>query len=345
MVGAAALAAAAAAATGTVPHPVRAQGTQQDSALSPAALDSVRAGLAAADWNDRHAALARINGAYATALPPSLVAPVLALLDREAATSHADADEEFGEYLVDLLVAAANTRDVRATPGIIRLGGLGVGSGIAAFVASQGRAVMPTLDSLVRASDDHASDVVETYALMYARYGARLTRADSAHALRHLLAATRHPWYSVRMQVAMVAARGGIVELLPAVDQMARADSERVDGAYVVRRAAAEAVLDLQPARAALPTGVLLDQLRHLTDAACEGAGDRLSGRCVALNAYLSTALRGLSERNPAAAANVLALFRTVVQRLATDGLLPRAEAVSLDGAAAAVVDRLLAAP
>lgn len=326
---------------GTVPRMLPAQNVRQDSSLSPATLDSVRIGLSASDWNDRHAALARINAAYSRALPPSLVESVLALLDREAATTNDEAGEDYGEYVIDLIVAAVNTRDVRATHGIIQLGGLGVGTGIAAFVASQGRAVMPTLDSLITADEMQGSDVVETYALMYARYGARLTRDDSAHALRQLLAATRHPLWSVRMQVAMVAERGGIAELLPALDELARTDSAQVEGTYVVRRYAAEAVSGLRTARAALPTSALFDQLRRLTDVACETAGGRLSGPCVVLNTQLSIVLRSMSERNPPAAVNVLTVFRRVVQRLAGDRLLSRVDAVSLDGAAAAIIDRL----
>lgn len=336
------LAAAAAGAATVVNSPMRAQPASGSQELTRAALDSVRAALASSDWNERHAAIARINGAYPDALPATVVEPVLELLAREAsANAQVAGDEAFGEYLVDLVLTAVRTGNVRAVPAVLSLDGLGMSSGVAAFVARQGPAVMSALDAFARTRDDRASDVLETYALMYARYGARLTRADSAQVLRRLMAAASDTSIVVRSQLALVAPRGPIGELLPVIADLAAADPGQIDGVYYVRSNASRAIPDLQRAQRGLTTAELLNRLTLLTDAACESAGDRLGGQCVALNAHLSTALRHLSDTNPQAATAVLGVFRRAVQRLADERVLPRVSAVTLDGAAAALVDRL----
>ncbi len=310
--------------------------------MVPAALDSVGAALSSADWNERHAALARINTAYPAALPGALVTPVLELLTREASAGvdHAG-DEDFGEYLVDLVLTGVRTDDARAIPDVLKLDGLGISSGVAAFVAKHGTAVMPALDALAETREDRASDVVETYALMYSRFGSRLTRLDSARVLRRLLNFAAHPSPAVRAQLAYVASRGLIAELQPLLEDLAGSDPGQIDGVYVVRQDATEGLPALRRATVTVTTSELLNRLTLLTDAACESAAGRLGGQCVALNAQLSTALRHLSDTNPQAATAALGVFRRAVQRLADERVLPRVNAVTLDGAAAALVDRL----
>ncbi len=150
--------------------PARAQPASDVVGLSGAALDSVKAALSSQDWNERHGALVRLNQAYPDALPGALVPSILALLTQEStASGDHDGDEEFGEYVVDLVLTGVRTGDARAVPAILKLDGLGISSGVAGFVAAQGRAVMPALDALAPTREDRASDVVETYVLMYGK--------------------------------------------------------------------------------------------------------------------------------------------------------------------------------
>lgn len=313
--------------------------------LSSAALDSVAIAFASADWNERHAALVRLNSAYPDVLPGAVVPPVLALLRREAAAPRADhvGDEDFGEYVVDLVLTGVRTGDPAAVPSIVMLDGLSMSSGVAAFVAAQGRAVMPVLDSLAATREDRASDVVETYALMYARHGARLTHADSAQVLRRMFLAAAHPSPAVRAYFAHVAAKGVILELLPAVADMAASDSGRIQGVSVVRQDAGEALPALQRASDALTPGALLDRLTLLTDAACDDAQGELRGQCVALGAHVATAVRFVAAGQSGPAVVALGAYQRAVRRLAVDGLVPRLPAVALDGVAGAVVGRLSA--
>lgn len=331
-------------AVATSPAPAAAQSTADGRGLSGEALDSVRAGLMATDWNERHAALARINEAYDGILPPGVAEPVLDLLVREAAdeADHAG-DEDFGEYLVDLVLTGVRTDNVRAVPSILQLDGLGMSSGIASFVARQGRNVMPALDAFARTRDDRASDVLETYALMYARHGARLSRGDSVQVLRRLVAAASDPVINVRSHLAFVAASGPIAELLPAVDVLARTDSETLEGVYSVRRAGTAALPALQRARAAMPTGEILNRLTLLTDAACDPADARLAAPCTALRASLADAGRLVAAGQRGPAVKALDVYVRDVQRLGVGGLLPRLTVVALDGNGRAVIARLVA--
>ena len=176
---------------------------------------------------------------------------------------------------------------------------------------------------------------------MYARHGASLARADSAHVLRRLLEAADHPSPAVRAHLAYVASRGSIAELLPVIAELASSDPGQLDGLYIVRRDASDALPGLQHARAALTTGELLNRLTLLTAAACDDADGRLRGQCTALAAHLATADRHLAAGQARPAANALDAYRDAVQRLAADRLLPHLTAVTLDGTARAIADRL----
>lgn len=308
--------------------------------LSVAALDSVRAALRSTDWGDRHAAIARINTAYPDALPSAIVPAILELLAREAVGQQPD-DEGYGEYVIDLVLTGVRTGDARAVPAILSLDGLGISSGVAGFVASHGRMVMAALDSLALTREDRASDVVETYALMLARYSSRLTHADSVQVMRRLVAAAGDTSVVVRSQLAFVASRVPLPELLPAVAVLAASDPDQINGVYTARRDAGRALPVLVRARAALPTGELLNRLTLLTDAACDDADGRLQGQCTALAAHLAAAARHLAAGQARPAANALDSYRDAVQRLAADRLLPHLTVVTLDGTARAITDRL----
>ncbi len=310
--------------------------------LSASGLDSVRMALASGDWNERHGGLSRLNTAYTGALPGSVVPWVVALLAREAAaTDDHEEDEDFGEYLVDLVLTAVRTGDVRTIPGILALDGLSMSSGVAAFVASQGRSVMPALDSLAATREDRASDVAEAYALMYVRHGARLTRDDSAQVLRRLVAAASHPSPAVRAQLAYLAGRGPITELLPLVAELAVSDTGRIDGVYVVRHDAGQVLPALTRAQAVLTPGALLDRLVVLTRAACDEADGRLRWHCGALAVSLGSAVRLVAVGQPRLAVAALDAYRGIARRTVAEGLVPRLTGVTLEGAAAGVVDRL----
>lgn len=324
--------------------PVFAQSEFGIGGLSPAALDSARVALSSADWNERHAALALINDAYPDVVPSVLTWPIIELIAREGRES-ADhvGDEDYGEYLVDLVLTGVRTGDARAVPGILMLDGLGMSSGVASFVASQGRSVIPSLDALAQTREDRASDVAETYALMYARYGARLTRADSAQVLQRLLQAATHASPAVRAHLTYVAARGPIPELLPLTADLVNSDPGQLDGVYVVRQDAGEAVPALQRARAAMPTAEILNRLTLLTDAACDPADARLAAPCAALRGSLADAARQLAAGQRTLAVKALDVYVRDVQRLGVGGLLPRLTVVTLDGTGRAVIARLVA--
>lgn len=311
--------------------------------LSGAALDSVLVGLQSADWNERHGALLRANTAYPTEpLPLAIAELVVRLLAREAsATVGEDGREDFGEYIVDLVLTGVRTADVRTIPSILVLDGLGISSGVAAFVASQGASMLPALDALARTRDDRASDVVETYALMYARYGSRLNRADSVQVLRRLVGAASDTSSVVRSQLAHVASRGPIPELRATVADLAASDPELWNGFFVVRRDAAAALPTVERAHAAVGTRELLNRLALLTEGACDGASGRLQGQCAALAAHLATAVRSVVAGQPRPAENALDAYRRTAQRLGADELVPRLTAVTLTGTAQAVIDRL----
>ncbi len=338
---------AALAAAIAVAAPARSAAAQTDAGgggLTSDALDSVRAGLASRDVDVRHAALARLNAAYERELPPAIVEPVLALLEREAAddTDHAG-DEDFGEYIVDLVLTGVRTNDPRAVPSVLRLDGLGMSSGVASFVAKQGRAVMPALDAHALTREDRATDVLEAYALMYARHGALLSRGDSVQVLRRLIAAASDTGINVRSQLAYFSSTGPIPELLPAVEVLARSDPETLEGVYVVRRSATAALPVLQRARAAMSTRELLNRLTLLTDAACDLADARAVASCVALRAGVADGARFVALGQPRLSTKALDGYQAAAQRLGATGAVPRLTVVVLDGGVRAVIARLTA--
>ena len=330
--------------TALVHHPLRsafAQRPRPTRTLSAAGLDSIRTAFTSGDWNERHAALQELNASYPDALPAGVVPAIVALLTREAAAQgdHVG-DEDFGEYVVDLVLTGVRTGDARVVPGILMLDGLGVSSGVAAFVASQGRAAMAALDSLAATREDRASDVAETYALMYARYGIRLTRADSAQVLRRLVQAASHPSPAVRAQVAYVAGRGPIPELLPLLAELAVTDTGQINGVYIVRRDAVGALPALRQATAALAPGALLDRLTILTGAACDGADGRMRFDCGALSIALGSAVRFAAADQVRLAVAALDVYRGIARHMLAERMITRLTAVTLDSTAGTVVAR-----
>jgi hypothetical protein len=327
----------------SVPTGACAQG-EAGGGLSVRALDSALVALRSPDWNERHEALTRINRAYTDALPDAVLPRLVELLAREAGEiKNHEGDEDFGEYLVDLVLTAVRTGDARAVPGILSVDGLGISSGVASFVASQGRAVMPALDSLAGTREDRASDVAETYALMYARHGSRLSRADSAGVLRRLLAVAVHESPVVRGRLAYVAGRGLLVELLPLVADLAVADTDRMFNKYIVREDAAEALPALQGARAGMPTAELLNRLALLTDAACGGGSAATAAACAELGENVAEASRQVAAGQGRLAVKALDAYSRTVRRLGAAGAVSRPTAVTLDGTARAVLARLAA--
>ncbi len=114
--------------------------TPARAAAQAQAWDSLREALASDDWNERHWALQRINRIEG-ALPPELVTPIIGLLAREAALRPRPGGEDYGEYIMELVIAAARTDDDRAVRGVVALGGIGSSGAVSRFIATHAQAV------------------------------------------------------------------------------------------------------------------------------------------------------------------------------------------------------------
>lgn len=295
-------------------RPAAAQGVRVDSLLTL---------LAAPDWPTREEALSVVRH-MPVPMPPSLASSIVALVKREALTPTFGAgSEDFGEYLIDLAVAATKTGDKSTIPALIALGGVGISSGVAAFVASAGPAILPSLDSIQRGSPSEAGALLETVALMYAQQGALLSPSDSAALLGRLLGAAGSPVVSARQTLPYLALRIPLPDFLPLLRTLAQSDTFQFlpEGVFPVRLSAQAAVDTLGPAWSALPAPTLLAALEREQMAACVRATGALFGHCQAMGAQLATAASHLSDSNSQPARSALDSFRNSLQQAARAGL------------------------
>lgn len=305
------------------------------------AADSLRAALRSSSFSDRGSALTRILRDY-PALPPALTTAIVALVGREAATPAAgNGSDEYGEYIVDLVMAAVRTGDHDAIRPLVAIGGLGVSSGAMAFVASAGPLIIPTLDSLQRASPADGSVVLQTFALMYAQQGSKLTATDSAGLLARLVAAASSTDLATRSELSYLAMRVPLPELVPLLQQMATSDTARFlpEGIYPVRLDAQAAVDTLRAAWAALPSTDLLKALVREQVAACAAASGSLRGHCQSMSAHLSDVTNHIHDTNTNPARNGLKSFRNVLQQAGSE--LSTLTVALMDGNAAKLVQLL----
>lgn len=303
--------------------------------------DSLQAALQSPDWTVRHRALQRINELYPDTLPPSLVNPVVILVQSEA-THPGPVGEGYGEYVMTLLIAAGHTYDPRVVQPVILLGGPSVSGALAGFLAGQGPRVFALMDSLFVHSGAHAPDVVETYAMMYARHGELLARADSAHVLALLTQAALDPRAWVRTELTMDAPRGPFPELVPLLEMIADSDPYRdPDGSYTLRRDARHYLTVLQPMLDTLSPGRVLTVMRRTLEGVCVNAAGALRGHCEAMEAFLATADRQLAANHSEPVREALQNLRNRIALLRRQGLLAAGPAVFLDGNAAALLGRL----
>jgi len=288
-------------------------------------VDSVLQTLAAPDWPTRSRGLSAIRELPGP-LPATLVASIVTLVKHEAMTPHTgNGSEDYGEYTVDLVLAAVKSGDKSTIPAIVALGGLGVSSGITGFVASGGPSILPTLDSIAHVAPDDGDAVVETLGLLYGRYSQTLSAADSAAVLSRLFGAAASSSETARLELPFVALRVPLPELVPLLRTMAATDTSQLlpEGVYPVRRAAQRAVDTLAAQYNAMGSGGLLSSLLRERSAGCLGATGALHGHCQGMQAHLAAVQKHLGESNPTAALASLRNFRGSLAKAATAGLNP----------------------
>lgn len=309
-----------------VPASVGAQATSTDSLV---------AGLSSADWPARAHTLTVINNL--PALPAPVIQSIVALTKQEArARASSPTGEAFGEYILELVTAAVTTGDKSVIPAIVSLGGTGMSTGVAAFIASGGVSVLPSLDSAQLATPLDAGAILGVVGMMYSQQGAQLTSADSAALLSRLLAAASSPAFTARSQIAYLSRRIPLPDLVPLLQTLAASDTTLFlpENVYPVRRAAQTAVDALAPQWNALTPAALLDALTREQVSACAGASGALQGHCQGMSAHLSAAQRHLGESNPQAARESIMNFQNSLQQAANAGL-PAATVALLSGNAA----------
>ena len=296
------------------------------------AIDSLSAALGSSSMPNREAALSRILQNYST-LPPALSSAIVALIGREAATPAAgNGSEDYGEYIVELVTAATRTGDHGVIPSLVAIGGLGVSSGVMAFVASAGPSIIPTLDSLQRVSPSDGSAVLQTFALMYAQQGALLTATDSAGLLSRLVGAASSTDLATRAELPSLALRIPLPELVPLLLQLATSDTAQFlpESIYPVRLAAQAAVDTLSTVWSALSSADLLKALIREQVAACAGASGSLRGHCQSMSAHLNEVGSHIHDANTNPALNELKSFRKALQQAGSG--LPLLNAALMDG-------------
>lgn len=298
-----------------------------------ATLDSVVALLRSPDFNDRQLALQRIIKSHSDPMPGQLAGPVLALLDQEAARRDQLVGEDIGEYLIDLFTAAVLTRDPRATTSLLRLDAIEASSAVGDFVASQGPAVLPALAGYATAPGMGALNATTVYAMMLARYGQTLGRADSATVLARLLGAAAGPSRLVHDEVARDAAKIPLPEFLPVVQALVRADRTLL--------AAPRAERTLTPLYTSAAPSTLLRRLAVTAEGVCAGASALRAGACAALRDSLVAAARHLGAGAAGPAQQALRSVQATADLAAAAGTFSPMEKALFSGNAALLLPRV----
>jgi hypothetical protein len=299
--------------------------------LAPATLvaqstaDSLASAILSTDLEVRSTAVSRALAEFSV-FPAQIAQSVSTLIKREAANraSTPSNDEGYAEFILDLSIAAMRTGDKSTARALIALGGTGVSSAIAGFVASAGPSVIPALDSAALVTSEEAESILQTFALMYTAYGSQLSAADSALVLSRILAAASSSDPIMRMQFVVVMTRMPLPEALPLLQQLAASDTSRLmpEGIYLVRREAASAVTELQASYTALAPGPLASALERQRAAACSGATGSTDGHCQSMRSHLDAAIRRIADhRNQQAKQSIESFLKSL--DMASSGLAP----------------------
>lgn len=292
------------------------------SAQGTSTIDSLVNTLNAPDWPTRSRALSAVRDMQPP-LPPALVSPIVALVKREAGNPAFGAgSHDYGEYVIDLVLAAVKTGDKSTIPALIALGGVGISSGVSAFIASGGPSILPVLDSVQRASPNEADALLETVALMYSKQGALLSSSDSAALLSRLIAAASSPAFTARMELPFLALRVPLPDFVPLLRILAASDTfQEPAGVFPVRRAAQLAVDTLAVKWTALSTSDLLALLKREQAGSCASVSGALHGHCQSMSADLDDVSRQIAKSNSQPALSAISNFRKALQQAAGAGL------------------------
>ncbi len=267
-------------------------------------VDSLIASLSSTQVSVRAMSLGALSDLPLTALTPGARSAIIRLLDLEASGSAPATDtvaagspnELYGEYIISLTSLAAKFNDPRALRGLAMIG-LVTSLAVEDFVASQGAAAIPILDTAFTTSDDVRSSVVSTWGRMLLI----TPPLDSAPRMAALLRIARNavPYPSA---VAAAASETRSVSLLPALFAAYAADTDALSRA---RLTPALSVLRTQEAAESAPQ--LLGDLSVGIAAACAGASGNGQGACEAVQNLIAAATRHVQRGETAAAHNTLA--------------------------------------
>lgn len=297
-------------------------------------IDSLRAELSAPDWPTRSAAVRAIRS-MSLPLPSILIQPIVALVKQEATTPAADASEDHGEYVMDLVLSAVSTGDKSTIPALIALGGIGISGRSAAFIASGGPSILLTLDAQPGAKAGDAGLVLQVAAFMYAQQGALLSAADSAALMARFLAAASSTSFESRLALTQLVLRIPLPELMPLLNVIAATDTFQVTpGNFLLRREAQVSVDALSALWRSFTPQTLVTALTREQTAACLGASGALHGHCQAMSADLADVANHLRQGNSNPAQQGIKNFRKALQQAGGAGL-PAAVVSLLDANAA----------
>lgn len=303
--------------------------------------DSIRADLSSADWSTRHRALQRISKVYPSSIPAALIDDIIRTINEEVAISR-ERSEDYGEYVMELVVTVARTDDPRGAAGVIRLSALGVSSPVGLYVAKRGSAVFPLLDSLLLSTiSNDRSDATEVFAMMLGRFASSLSRADSARILNVLLSAAADASASVRLKFAFVVERIPLPDAVPVLLTLATSDPYQSSGSFLIRQEAAKMATTLSPLWSAQSNSVSIGRLGLAVEGACTTPSGAMVGHCQALSAFIQSAAQHVSANQPQPALAALASIRDRAALLLTQGLITRPQADFIAGNAARVIERL----
>ena len=191
------------------------------------ALDTLSHMLDSNDFRARAAAVGALATLPTDSIPSDIRSRLMTLLDREgvagargeseitAQSPEVDA-EEFGEYVIALTDLVLSFQDGHASRGIALIG-IQTSRDAQQFVAAQGAAVLPLLDSVYVANPATAPAVVKTWGYALAAQPAGpLAHADSVRLVSRLL--TVAPQQPIAFASAARAAR--FVDAAPALEKI-----------------------------------------------------------------------------------------------------------------------------
>ncbi len=278
-------------------------------ALTPAA-DSALQRQASPDWRLRSLAISRLGRLQPQAVHPRVVAALITQLDSigvnrvnrlPALPSSATAGdrEDYGEYVLTLSRAVVRLHDPRAVRAVATAS-LGTSQEAQRFVAAQGTASLPILDTTFALNGDASDAVIATWAYMLAASPSTLGAADSVFVYgRILLSRYAHPipfLYAVRI--------AQLFELEPFVDTLSRDSSGAIAGA------ARLAARDLERSAAGAHAAAWATRLRLYAGHVCAGTLDARRAACADLLASANQAAAAI--RTPAGRPRLAALLGRV---------------------------------